>query len=95
MWTRGEEYKDGLPRETTWHTSNQQKKELFLEELSCAARTTQHFSSQKYEQLQNRSWRKDPVITVKVNSLDAALISEPLSHLLPGTGQISSTAGLL
>lgn len=64
-------------------------------QLSCAAHTTQHFGSHKYEQLQNRSWRKDPVITVKVNSLDATLISEQLSHLLPGTGQISSTAGLL
>lgn len=52
-------------------------------------------SSQKYEQLQNRSQRKDSMITVKVNSLDAALISEPLSHLLPGTGQISNPAGLL
>lgn len=64
-------------------------------QLSCAAHTTQQFGSQKYEQLQNRSQRKDPVITVKVNSLDATLISEPLSHLLPGTGQISSPAGLL
>lgn len=39
-------------------------------QLNRAARTTQHFGRQKYEQLQNRSWRKDPVITVKVSSLD-------------------------
>lgn len=34
-------------------------------------------------------------MAVKVNSLDATLMSEPLSHLLPGTGQISNPAGLL
>lgn len=35
------------------------------------------------------------MVTVKANSLVATLISETLSHLLPGTGEVSSTAGLL
>ena len=48
-----------------------------------------------YKQLQNGSWRTDPVVTVKANGLVATLISETLSHLLPGTGEVSSTAGLL
>jgi len=35
------------------------------------------------------------VVTVKANSLDATFISEPLSHLLSGTGEVRSMAGLL
>lgn len=35
------------------------------------------------------------MVTVKVNSLDATLILEPLNRLLPGTGEGSGTAGPL